>query len=56
MQVAHWKRKAERLEQQYEAQAAAAAIEKENERCTRSHAQQAIAWVCAPAGLMLICH
>ncbi|KAK9918949.1 hypothetical protein WJX75_008258 [Coccomyxa subellipsoidea] len=44
-QVAHWKRKAGRLEQQSEAQAAAAAIEKDNERCARTHAQQAIAWV-----------
>lgn len=46
-QVAHWKRKAGRLEQQSEAQAAAAAIKKDNERCARTHAQQAIAWVSA---------
>ncbi len=45
MQVAHWKRKCERLEHQAVAQVDAAAIEKDNERCARSHAQQAIAWV-----------
>lgn len=45
MQVAHWKRKCERLEHQAVTQADAAAIEKDNERCARSHAQQAIAWV-----------
>ncbi|EIE21839.1 hypothetical protein COCSUDRAFT_42877 [Coccomyxa subellipsoidea C-169] len=44
-QVAHWKRKAERLEQAAEAQAKAAVVEKENERCARSHAQQAVTWV-----------
>ena len=45
-QVAHWKRKAERLEQAAEAQAEAAVVEKENERCARSHAEQAVTWVC----------
>ncbi|BDA47058.1 hypothetical protein COCOBI_09-5130 [Coccomyxa sp. Obi] len=44
-QVAHWKRKCERLEHEAVAQADAAAIEKENERCARAHAQQGIAWV-----------
>ncbi|CAL8471673.1 g11215 [Coccomyxa elongata] len=44
-QVAHWKRKCERLEHQAVAQADAAAIEKDKERCVRIHAHQAIAWV-----------